>query len=180
MIQADIIDQIVYFWLNKLDLFTFCFITFHTQCFAGSSDIHKVVCVWPLTWRAGCHEEGATWFGGPWFSVSAGAFSATSSPSGLWGLHISLPFSYKDYKKNTMLSTQRSMVGYGSAEHWVKRKVAYILNMLHTKARDQKTIFQQKIWMTTKMSVRCCKMSDLNQRRMIIGNQVKLVFFHFW
>lgn len=51
----------------------------------------------PLTWRAGCHEEGATWFGGPWSSVSGGASSATSSPSGLWGQHISLPSLCKEW-----------------------------------------------------------------------------------
>lgn len=55
--------------------------------------------VWPLTWQGGCHEEGATWFGGPWFVVSAGASSAVSSPSGPWGQHISLPSLCKVYQK---------------------------------------------------------------------------------
>lgn len=75
-----------------------------------------VACVWPLTWQAGCHEEGATWFGGPWFSVSAGVFSATSSPFGPWGLHTLLPSLCKDYKNNTMLIREQGKAAQDSAE----------------------------------------------------------------
>lgn len=52
--------------------------------------------LWPRSWQGGCRTAAATWFGGPWFSASAGAFSAASSPSGLWGLHISPPSLCKD------------------------------------------------------------------------------------
>lgn len=57
---------------------------------------HIVDGLWPRSWQGGCRKAAATWSGGPWFAASAGAFSAASSPSGLWGLHISPPFSCKD------------------------------------------------------------------------------------
>lgn len=97
------------YWLKKNALNIFSFITFDIYAIVGDCNSHEVACIWPLTWRAGSHEEGATWFGGPWFSVSAGAFSAASSPSGLWGLRISPPFLCKDYKRNIVLIKQHRM-----------------------------------------------------------------------
>lgn len=60
------------------------------------SFLHIADYLWPRSWQGGCRTAAATWFGGPWFSASASAFSAASSPSGLWGLHISPPSLCKD------------------------------------------------------------------------------------
>lgn len=109
---------------------------------------HKVAWIQPLTWRAGCHEEGATWFGGAW-PVAAWAFSATSSPSDPWGLHISLPSSCKDYKKNIILVTQHKMVVQGCTGQ-------ILISWKHKIGKNYDSAI---MWRTTKMPVRCCKAS---------------------